>query len=292
MAPARPTPTVAFVLGGGGHLGAAEVGMLRALLERDIRPDLVVGTSVGALNGVAVAAEPSLEMVDRLQETWGELADQDVFGGGLLSQASTLVRTRTHLHPNQPLRALLEELLPVSTFAELTVRFECVAASIEGATERWLTSGPLVDAVLASAAVPGLLPPVEIDGEHLIDGGVVNSIPIGRAVDAGATQIYVLHVGRIERPLRPPNNLLEVATVTFEIARRHRFARDLAALPDGVAAHVLPTGAPDPPGGSDLSRLRYRDFSTVARRIRQAHAAVAAELDRPTGPLASERAPP
>jgi NTE family protein len=258
---------------------------------REIRPDLVVGTSVGALNGVAIAAEPSLDMVNRLRDAWIELSAQEVFGGGLLSRASTLVKTRTHLHANEPLRDLIDRLLPVSTFEELVIPFQCVAASIERAAEHWFSSGPLADAVLASAAVPGLLPPVEIDGQHFVDGGVVHSIPIGRAVELGANEIYVLHVGRIERPLEPPSSLLDVATVTFEIARRHRFARDLAELPDGVIAHVLPTGAPDPPRWDDLSRLRYRDFSAVARRIRQAHAAVGAELDRGRGSLASEPRP-
>ena len=130
-------------------------------------------------------------------------------------------------------------------------------------------------AVVASAAVPGLLPPAEVDGEHFLDGGIVNSIPVGRAAELGARTIYVLQVGRIERPLRPPKRPWEVARVSFEIARRHRFHRDMASLPDGVTAHVLPTG-----GGSareDAIRA-YRDFSAVSRRIQQAYEASAAYL--------------
>jgi NTE family protein len=137
-----------------------------------------------------------------------------------------------------------------------------------------------VPAVLASSAVPGLLPPVEIDGEHYLDGGLVHSIPVGRAVALGATTIYVLHVGRIDRPLRPPARPWEVATVAFEIARRHRFAADLAALPEGVALHVLPSGEGAPPSAGDLRSLRYRDFSAVGGRIERAHAAARAHLDR------------
>src|SRR5207245_2204117 len=153
---------VGFVLGGGGDLGANEVGMLRALLERSIVPDLVVGTSVGALNGAAVAAHPTLEMVERLETGWRQPGDERIFG---------------------------------------------------------------------------LLPAVEIGGEHFIDGGIVNSIPIERALQLGATDLYVLHVGRIERPLQPPRNLFQVATVAFEIARRHRFAHDMEDLPAGIVAH-------------------------------------------------------
>jgi NTE family protein len=164
----------------------------------------------------------------------------------------------------------------VHTFAELQVPFQCVAASIERAAERWFTDGPLIEAVLASSAVPGLLPPVELEGEHYLDGGLVHSIPVGRAVVLGADTIYVLHVGRIDRPLRPPTRPWEVAVVAFEIARRHRFAADLAALPPGVTVHVLPSGHPAPPGAGNL---RYRDFSAVPARIEQAHAAARGYLD-------------
>ncbi|HVE93007.1 MAG TPA: patatin-like phospholipase family protein, partial [Actinomycetota bacterium] len=246
---------VAFVLGGGGHNGAYEVGMLQALLEHGVRPDLVVGTSVGALNGAAVASDPSLEMVQRLRDAWVSVAQQGVFGGSIFSGAAHFVRNRTHLHPNTSLRALIETLLPARTFEELQVPFQCVAASIERGGEHWFHSGALPDAILASCAIPGVLPPVLIDGEHFIDGGVVNSIPISRAVELGAKEIWVLHVGRIDTPLTVPRTPVQVALVTFEIARRHRFARDLAALPDGVVAHVLPTGEPKKPS---LKQLNYR----------------------------------
>jgi NTE family protein len=111
----------AFVLGGGGLLGAAEVGMLRALFERGVRPDLVVGTSVGAINGALVAADPTPAAVDRLTAVWEELASTGVFAGSVLGRMGTLVRTRTHLHPRGPLRDLLAAHLRVPTFAELRV---------------------------------------------------------------------------------------------------------------------------------------------------------------------------
>ena len=267
----------AFVLGGGGVLGAAEVGMLQALFERDVRPDLIVGTSVGAINGALVAADPTAGAVGRLRGLWEELASEGIFAGSVLSRMGTLARTRTHLHPREPLRALLAAHLPVATFAELRIPFQCVAASIERAAEHWFTDGELVPAVLASSAVPGLLSPVEIGGEHYLDGGLVHSIPVGRAVALGAETVYVLHVGRIDRPLRPPTRPWEVAQVAFEIARRHRFAADLAALPAGVTLHVLPSGDPSPPGAGNL---RYRDFSAVPARVERAHAAAGDYLDR------------
>src|SRR4051794_9968672 len=271
--------TVAFVLGGGGQLGAHEAGMLRALIERGIRPDVVVGTSVGAINGAAIASDPSVAMAQRLAETWGDIEHSDVFAGSLFGRITTLARTRTHLHDNTTLRATLTEALPIALIEDLPVRFECVAASIEAAAEHWFTSGSLVDAVLASAAVPGLLPPVEIGGEHFIDGGIVNSIPVDRALALGATRIFVMHVGRVDRPLAPPRWPWEVALVAFEIARRHRFVGDLAAVPDGGEVHVMPTGQAEPPRYNALAALRYRVSADVGEGVERASRASRASLE-------------
>jgi NTE family protein len=153
-----------------------------------------------------------------------------------------------------------------------------VAASIERATAHWFSSGPVVPAVLASAAVPGLLPPVRVGEEHFLDGGLVHSIPVGRAVSLGARTVYVLHVGRIERPLEVPRRPWEVGLVAFEIARRHRFAEDMASLPPEVTVHVLPAGTDGQVRGADLSQLRYRDVSRIDEHIQRAYAATVAYL--------------
>lgn len=269
---------VAFVLGGGGVLGAGEVGMLRALLEAGITPDLVVGTSVGALNGAFLAADPSVETTVRLAELWRQMsAEGGVFSGSVAQRVGRAVRSRTHLHGRGPLRQLLADNLTVERIEDLAVPFQCVAASIERAAEHWFTEGSLSDAVMASAAVPGLLAPVQIGDEHFLDGGLVNSIPVSRAVELGARTVYVLQVGRIERPLTAPTRPWEVALVAFEIARRHRFATDMARLPDDVVVHVLPNGD-DPPEG--LAALRYRDLRRVGRRVERAHEATTDYLAR------------
>ena len=268
--------TTAFVLGGGGVLGAAEVGMLQALLEAGIRPDLVLGTSVGALNGALVAADPGPGVVERLTELWRTATREEIYPDGVLRQVRRAVRTGTHLHSSEPLRRRIEAELGERTFDDLVIPFQCCAASIERAAEHWFTSGRVVDAVVASAAVPGLLEPAEVDGEHYLDGGIVNSIPLARAVRCGADRVYVLQVGRIERPLTAPRRPWEVARVSFEIARRHRFHRELAELPDHVEAHVLPSG-----GGSaaDDSLLAYRRFGEVTDRIARAYDASRAYLE-------------
>jgi NTE family protein len=251
--------------------------MLQALFEHDVRPDLIVGTSVGAINGAFVAADPAASAVALLRAVWEELASKRIFAGSVLSRMGTLVRTRTHLHPREPLRDLLAAHLPVETFAELQVPFQCVAASIERAAERWFTDGNVIDAVLASSAVPGLLPPVELDGEHYLDGGLVHSIPVGRAVALGATTVFVLQVGRVEQPLVAPTRPWEVGLVAFEIARRHRFATDMASIPSGVTVHVLPVGE-EPPRYDSRAALRYRDLRSVGARVDRAYDATSAYL--------------
>ncbi|HET6563178.1 MAG TPA: patatin-like phospholipase family protein [Marmoricola sp.] len=271
------SPTTAFVLGGGGLLGAVEVGMLRALLEAGVKPDLVLGTSVGALNGALVAAHPGPEVIDRLEALWkSAAAGKDVYGDGVLRQASRAVRTKTHLHSSEPLRRRLHEELGDLTFEELSIPFQCCAASIERAAEHWFTTGRVVDAVMASAAVPGLLEPAVVGGEHYLDGGIVNSVPVGRAAECGAERVFVLQVGRVDRPLEPPRGPVGVARVSFEIARRHRFHREMAELPETVTAHVLPTGGAE--SAKDDRLLAYRDFAAVRRRIDTAYVASRAYL--------------
>jgi NTE family protein len=271
--------TTAFVLGGGGALGAVEVGMLRALLERGITPDLVLGTSVGALNGAMVAREPRLEVVDKLTDLWRGASlpqSQQVYGDSALRTVRRVMSTGTHLWSAKPLRQALEDEFGDVTFEDLPVRFQVCAASIERAAEHWFDSGPIVPAVVASAAVPGLLPPARIDGEHYLDGGIVNSIPLGRAVQLGASRVYVLQVGRIDRPLTVPRRPWEVARVSFEIARRHRFNRELEELPASVEAHVLPARGTS---SKDDTLLGSRDFSGIQQRIDATYAASVAYLD-------------
>ncbi|CAA9376740.1 patatin-like phospholipase family protein [uncultured Nocardioides sp.] len=273
--------TTAFVLGGGGVLGAAEVGMLRALLERDITPDLVLGTSVGALNGAMVARDPTLAVIERLAALWNDTArSRDVYGDRPLRTVRRVISTGTHVYSAAPLSRRLREELGDVTFEQLPVRLQVCAASIERAAEHWFSTGPVVDAVVASAAVPGLLPPARVvtaEGvEHFLDGGIVNSIPVGRAAQLGATRIFVLQVGRIDRPLTPPSRPWEVARVSFEIARRHRFTRELAELPDGVVAHVLPARGTS---ARDDTVLAARDFGGVAQRIAATYDATRTYLD-------------
>ncbi|MDH5295371.1 MAG: patatin-like phospholipase family protein [Acidimicrobiia bacterium] len=249
--------------------------MLQALIEADILPDLVVGTSIGAMNGAVIAAGPN-EAPERLTTLWEGVAEDDTFSESVVGRLRTLARTRTHIHDDAPLRRLVAKALPVERFDQLAVPFQCVAAAIESASSHWFSEGPLLDAIMASAAVPGLLPPVRIGSSTYYDGGLVHSIPLGRALLLGAEEIFVLQVGRIEAPLRPPESPWDVGLVAFEIARRHRFVEELETVPSGVTTHVLPSG--DAIGFDDPRGFRYTNTSGTRERIERAREATAAYL--------------
>ncbi len=262
--------TTAFVLGGGGRWGAVEVGMIQALDEAGIRPDLILGTSIGAFNGAVIADYPGREGVERLTGFWEDVTGADLFQTGFFDRAIRVATLKPAIHDTAELRRLVENAIhPDTRIEDLEVPFQCVAASIENTAEHWFASGSLVDAVLASSAVPALFPPVEIGEEHFYDGGLVDSVPLGRAVELGADIVYVLQVGRMESPLRVPERLYEAALISFEIARRHRFATTMRNLPRDVEVHMLPTGSPV--AWDDRTQLRWRDTGGIEDRITTAY---------------------
>jgi NTE family protein len=261
---------VAAVLSGGGNHGAVQVGMLRAMAEHGIVPDVVLGTSIGALNGAAFAQEPTLAGVERLDRLWRGLGEAGILPSSWLN-ALALARRGEAIHTNDRLRGLIEGILRVERFEDLPLRFQCVATDVVGVQEVWFSTGPLVDPLLASAALPGVLPSVEIDGVRYLDGGIVNDVPISRAVALGARTVYVLHSGTIDRPRPEPRRPIDVALQAYWLSRHHRFKRDLETLPPGIEAIVLPTGA--------TPSLRYNDFSKGGELIDGAYAASDRFLD-------------
>lgn len=271
--------TTAFVLGGGGKWGAVEVGMIQALDEAGIQPDLILGTSIGAFNGGVIADYPGREGVERLTQFWKEVTGADLFQTGFFDRAMRVATMKPAIHETGELREIVEHVIHPDTLIEdLQTPFQCVAASIEHVTEHWFERGLLVDAVLASSAVPALFPPVEVAGEHFYDGGLVDSVPLGRAVRLGADVVYVLQAGRMESPLRVPERLHEAALISFEIARRHRFATTMRNLPDGVEVHVLPTGSPV--DWNDHRQLRWKDTGGIEERMTTAYQASVDYLER------------
>lgn len=268
-------PLTAFVLAGGGSRGAVQVGMLAELVDRGIRAERVYGASVGAVNGAAYAGDPTPAGIERLERVWRGLSGETIFPRGRAHGPWTFFQQRQAVHPNTGLRRILEEGLRFERLEDAVVPLEVVATSLHDGLERWLTEGPAIEAVLASAAIPAMFPPVRIGDELLIDGGVVDNVPISRAIDAGATRLYVLLCGPLHYRPRPAKRPVEAVLTAFFIAVHARFARELAMVPPGVEVTVFS-------GGGEPS-ADYRDFSGTADLLAGGRAEVAAVLDGGTG---------
>ena len=276
----RTRPVTAFVLSGGGNQGVGQVGMLRALLERGYRPDVVIGTSVGALNGSRIATSPTLESVADLERIWLDLRGEDVFPGNALRRAWNLLRRDDHLIPNDGLRDLIARAVPVATFEELEVPLRVVATDLRTGDEHVFLRGPLHEALLGSAALPGIFPPVTYNGYQLVDGAVVNLIPISHALAGPVDRVFVLDVSDPmgDRPIRSP---LDVAIRAFAISRDQRFELELQWVPDDIEVVVLPAPHDDRDfldfsGGHQIIEEGYHlamraldDFESEPRRPRR-----------------------
>jgi NTE family protein len=261
----RKRGPVAFVLSGGGNLGAVQVGMMRALLEHDIYPDLVIGCSVGAINGAALADDPTLDGVDHLAEVWRNVDGKNLMPRNWLPNAVALARRGEAIHDSDGLRKMLEGAVGGRRFCDLKLPFECVATDVKDVREVWFNQGSLLEAILASAAMPAVYPSVEINGARYLDGAIVNDVPMSRAVELGASTLYVLQVGSFSRPRAEPRRPLDVAVQAYWIARHHRFKRDLDSMPADVDLHLLPHGQPP--------LMRYNDFTRAAELIDAAYVA-------------------
>jgi NTE family protein len=265
----------AFVLAGGGSRGAVQVGMLAELVARGIRADRVFGASVGAINGAAYAGDPTQEGVEHMAEVWRGVRGGDIFPKGPLDGPWAFFQKRPAVHANSGLRKIIEAGVGYENLEEARIPVEVVTTSLTDGRERWITRGPAAEAILASAAIPSIFPPVTIDGDVLIDGGVVNNVPISRALTAGCDRIYVLLCGPLHYHPKAPRRPAEAVLTAFFVAVHARFVRELAALPHGVEVVVF-SGGGDPSG-------QYRDFSATAALIEEGRTEVADVLDRYVG---------
>ena len=185
----------ALVFAGGGSLGAVQVGMLKALVRQHIVPDLVVGASVGAINGAYFAAAANEEGVARLERIWLRLRRADIFPFSPINGVLSFIGHRDYLVTPAPLRALIESELPYHRLEDARIPCHVVATDVLEGTEVTLSSGAASLALLASAAIPAIYPPVAINGRYLMDGGVANYTPISTAVALGASRVIILPTG-------------------------------------------------------------------------------------------------
>ena len=272
-----PRP-VGYVFGGGGSLGAVQVGMLQALGEHDVAPGIVAGTSVGSLNGAVVALEPK-SAANRLSHLWARLTRERVFPGGLLAQVRTLQHTKTHLFPSTGLAGVIGDFMGADiTFADLALPFAAIAMDIATTRPHVLRDGPLLPALLASAAIPGIFPPVQLGALRLYDGGLVANVPMRQALAMGARSLVVLDCNFPGHTPDPPETIAEVLFYTAMVTMRSQ------------AVFEAPLAAADVPviylHGPEPHRVSPLDFRHTGMLIEAAYEAARSFLNdlHVTGP--------
>jgi NTE family protein len=272
-----PRP-MAYVFGGGGSLGAVQVGMLQALGEHDSAPDLVTGTSVGSVNGAVVALDPE-SAANRLSHVWARVTRERVFPGGLLAQVRTLQHTKTHLFPSTGLAAVITDFLGADiTFADLTVPFAAIATDIAIARSQVLREGHVLSALLASAAIPGIFPPVQLGPTWLYDGGLVANVPMRQAVAMGARSLIVLDCYFPGQVPGPSETIAEVLLYTLTVTTRSQAALEAPLIAADVPVIYLPGPQPQP-----VSPLDFRHTGMLIEAAYDAARSFLGDL-RVTGP--------
>ena len=248
-------PQTAFVLSGGAALGAILIGMLRALYERGIDPDLIVGTSVGAVNGAFIASRPfTPATADQLAEVWHQVGRGQVFPLNPLTGFLGFFGTRRHLVPDRGLRDLLIEHLEFERLEQTRVPFHVITTDVLTGSEVRLSRGPALDAVMASAAIPGVFPPVDWGHRHLMDGGIANHAPLSDALELGAERVYVLSTGIACDLAEPPHGALGMLLHSMSLLLMRRLQVEVELLADRAELIVLPP--PCPPGSSPIDFSR------------------------------------
>jgi NTE family protein len=269
-------PKTAFVLSGGASLGAIQVGMLRALYEREVAPDLIVGTSVGAINGAFIASRPpTAGTAQKLAHVWHEIGRGQVFPLNPLTGFLGFFGARDHFVSDASLRALIDDNIEFVELEQAPIPFHVIATDLLSGREVRLSHGDALEAVMASAAIPGVFAPVEWDGRKLIDGGVSNNAPIAHAIELGAERVYVLPTGSACDLPDPPHGALAMLLHAMSVLVMHRLLVEVEALREHAELIVLPP--PCPPATTPI------DFSQTDELIRQGYAGSQAYLDALTG---------
>lgn len=272
LAESLPEP-VGFVLGGGGSLGAVQVGMLQALAEHHIYADLVAGTSIGSINGAVVAADP-VGAANRLSHIWHTLDKKQMLPGGVIRRLWTLWRKKTHLYDTPAIGSLVEAAVGDVEIDDLPIPYAAMALDVETAGPVRLTSGSLTSAVLASSAIPGIFPAVERDGRRLYDGGLVTNVPVLEALDMGANSLVVLDCAFPDQPLGPLTDIASTVFFSMMVQMRQQAQRDMPVAAEKVPVLYLP--------GPPPARFSPLDFSHTPTLVRDAYTNAKPFLDSVT----------
>lgn len=266
--------TTAFVLSGGGSLGAVQVGMLQALATRGVTPDLLVGASAGALNAAFVAGHGFTEdALGDLEGIWTRLGRQQVFPFSPVRHVLALAGARPSLCSPEPLTRLVERHIDFGDLEDAAIPVHVVATDVLSGRDVLLSSGRASTAVLASAAIPAVFPAVDVDGRVLFDGGVANNAPISHAVALGADRVIVLPTGYACALPHPPTSALGAAVHALTLLVQQRLILDVAAHRDDADIVVLPPLCP--------LAVSSTDFGHGAELITRGRDTAGAWLDDP-----------
>ena len=242
--------TTAFVLTGGGNLGAVQAGQLRALFEAGEQPDFIVGTSVGAINGAFLSGACTQSGCADLAETWFRMNRAAVFPSRPLLGLAGFAGRKPNLVPSSGLRNLLSRTLRFERLEDAPIPLHVVACELRTGEEVLLSSGNAIDAICASSAIPAVFPPVEISGRILVDGGIANNAPISHALELEADTIWVLPCGYACALPSAPQGALGIALQAVSVlvhqrlatdVRRYYGTHDIRVVPSPCPVNVLPT---------------------------------------------------
>lgn len=250
---------------GGASLGSIQAGMVGALADAGIEPDLVVGVSVGGLNAAVVAESPSLHIAAvRLADVWGSITRRTVFPAGLAGQAANVLRLG-HLQPSASLEALVRSALRARSFSDLRLPLVVVASQVLTGHVSWLEDGALVPALLATTALPGVFPPVDVDGVPHWDGGSVANVPLHAALARGARSLVVLDAGDVCHIDRVPRGIPDGVVLAIATAMRQRVLVEAPLVAQQVPVAYLPR--PCVRDWSPLGLDRSRELVAPARAL-------------------------
>ena len=232
-----------------------------ALEDAEIRPDMVVGTSVGAINGAWIAGEkPARD----LAEVWGQLHRRDLFPFTPIGGLRGILGRRDHFVSNRGLHKLLSRHVGFVNLEDARVPFTVIATDAQSGEQRSLSTGPAIPAIMASAALPGIFPPVQIDGRPLMDGGVVNNTPITQAIEAGATEVWVLSTGYSCALASVPSGAVAMALHSVALLVQQRLVLETRSREYPVPVHLIPPPCPitvPPTDFSQTTELVERGYS-------------------------------
>lgn len=272
---------IAFVLSGGGTRGPLQVGALRALLEHGLKPDLLVGTSSGALNALYTAAcGADLNCVEQLANIWRGVNKNIIYPGNWMTLAWRFLNKANSLYSSDGMRKHIEANLPagVTTFGDLKI--PCYVTAVDLRSSILYLFGeepqaPVLDAVMASAAIPGIHPPVDYHGLQLVDGGVLDNVPASIAMDKGATTVYVINVGYGGGKLPPAKGAPQVLLRSLNTMMAQSLLEDLKLAVEDPACdlhHIHITA---------FAGTAFNDFSHTEEMLEAGRAATAEYLANP-----------